>query len=772
MNSMIAAGSISDKRVKVALGATLACLFAWPAPMRAQDVSSEQVGEAVRKGSAYLTANVIRTHAIRTRGGSYSQIGVPMLGVLALLNAGVKADDPAVAALIQDVADLDNQAVYLVGLKCQVLAAASPAKYAKELQDAATWLAKAQTDVGNWGYGGATNRGHGDNSNTQYALQGLHEAANAGAIVPKEVWTKAQTYFANTQLRDGGWTYVFSGPQGANAYGSMTMAGLASLYICGAKLDVGGTKAFVNGLYPDCGKYRQNEALAAGLAWVARNFSVAENPKSPNRAQWLHYYLYGMERVGMISGLRVFGSHDWYREGAAYLVGTQKADGSWGQPYDTAFSVLFLAKGNRPVLVQKLQWKSMTVRNPMEWNRNIHDLENLTGFIADKFGKPVTWQTASLDLPISELRMAPLLFITGHDFPVFTPAEVAKLRQFVETGGTLLCEACCGSKAYQDGMRKFAVDLFPEYQLKPLPPSHPVFSSYYNLSDTYGLEAIEVGCRVGVFFSPKALSCLWEMQDFKDAKGKWSEMAFQIGTNIAAYATGKEMLADRLDKVVLAEAPHGATTQPLEVPRGAVRLARLIHDGDYDCDARCLENLSYLLRDKAKVAVVPASKHVSPTDEKLAEYPVLFMTGHSHFKYTPEQIKALRTYLDRGGFLLADACCGREPFDKSFREMVKQLYPEGALTPLPADHPLYAGRIGVPLGELRYRKALADELKSRGTTRPPLEAVTDGGRTTILYSPYDWSCALEGDKPFSCRGYIDEDGQKLALDLVLFAIGY
>ena len=275
-----------------------------------------------------------------------------------------------------------------------------------------------------------------------------------------------------------------------------------------------------------------------------------------------------------------------------------------------------------------------------------------------------------------------------------------------------------------------------------------------------------------MFFSPNALSCLWEMQDYKDPTRKWSEMAFQVGTNIAAYATGKEMLADRLDKVVLAEAARGPANQVLEVPRGAVRLARLIHDADYDCDARCLENLCTLLRDKAKVAVVPAAKHMAPTDEKLAQYPVVFMTGHAYFKYTPEQIKALRTYLDRGGFLLAEACCGREPFDKSFREMVKQIYPEQAIAPLPADHPLYAGRIGVPLGELRYRKALADELKSRGTTRPPLEAVTDGGRTTILYSPYDWSCALEGDKPFSCRGYIDEDGQKLALDLVLFAIGY
>ena len=46
------------------------------------------------------------------------------------------------------------------------------------------------------------------------------------------------------------------------------------------------------------------------------------------------------------------------------------------------------------------------------------------------------------------------------------------------------------------------------------------------------------------------------------------------------------------------------------------------------------------------------------------------------------------------------------------------------------------------------------------------------GRTAILYSKYDWSCALEGDSPYSCRGYADADGRKLALNLFLYAISY
>jgi hypothetical protein len=800
MITMANRGDNPGRRILIALMA----LALRAAPLAAQSVSSQEVADAVEKGKAHLKGGVVNTPApIRGDRPGMQGSGVVTLGVLALLNANVPPDDPSVAQIIPDIADMENSVTYLVALKCQVLAAAGPAKYAKPLQGAATWLAQAQLDNGAWTYGGGGGRGLGDHSNTQYALQGLHEAAKAGAKVPREVWARAAKHFQNTQISDGGWGYT---ENDRRSYGSMTVAGLASLYICGESLEAGGPKRFENGAYPDCGRYSQNDAIVRGLAWMERNFSARENP---GMKAWLYYYLYGMERVGMISGIRAFGAHDWYREGARYLVGAQKPSGSWGLDYDTAFAILFLAKGNRPVLMQKLEWQASvnrSNRNRLEWNRNRHDVENLLQFIGEKFGKPTTWQTTKLSLPLTELRQAPILYVTGHDFPNFNDAETEKLRQFVQAGGTILFEACCGSKDYQAACRQFARRLYPEYEMRPLPGGHPVFNSHFNLADTYDLEGIEVGCRVGVFFSPRALACLWEMKDYADSAGrKWSEDALRLGTNIAAYATGKEMLPDRLDKVDLAETPKIATTQPLEAPRGAVRLARLIHDGDCTADARCLERLCQELRDKAKVAVVASARHMQPTDEKIAQYPVLFMNGHAHFRYSPQQIKALRTHLDRGGFLLAEACCGRDAFDKSFREMVKQLYPEAdvalgpapadgneprraaasrpaasALCPLPDDHPLYAGGVGLPLGELRYRKALVDELKARGTSRPPLEAVcvdadgkpAAGGRTVILYSPYDWSCAFEGDQPFSCRGYLDEDGMRLGLNLALFAIGY
>ena len=117
--------------------------------------------------------------------------------------------------------------------------------------------------------------------------------------------------------------------------------------------------------------------------------------------------------------------------------------------YNTAFVVIFLAKGNRPILFQKLKWNG-------RWNRNINDLKNLTEFIGDELGKEGIWQTTSLLEPLSQLRQGPILLVTGHDFPRFNDANVEKLRRCVQSGGTLLFEACCGSEAFRKGFVEFA----------------------------------------------------------------------------------------------------------------------------------------------------------------------------------------------------------------------------------------------------------------------------------------------------------------------------
>jgi hypothetical protein len=73
-----------------------------------------------------------------------------------------------------------------------------------------------------------------------------------------------------------------------------------------------------------------------------------------------YYFLYGLERVGVLAGTEFLGEHEWYPVGARYLLREQKGDGSWasvksppnGHPadyMDTCYAILFLRRATLPL---------------------------------------------------------------------------------------------------------------------------------------------------------------------------------------------------------------------------------------------------------------------------------------------------------------------------------------------------------------------------------------------------------------------------------------
>src|SRR5262249_44402690 len=368
------------------------------------DEMAEKVRKAIDRGVKFLRDQE-EGHGDLEKSFVASRVvpgGLTALGMLALLNAGVPPDDPVIQRGLTYLRSLDpNQggATYVVGLQTMVFAAAGQNEDKERIQRNVDWLISARLmsgkDLLGWTYN--KERGIPDNSNTQYALLGLHEGYLAGAKIAPEVWESIRDYYVRTQFQNldarGGWCYrpFQGGGQGATL--TMTTAGLCGLLIADMDLKSSKRKGEVD-CDKDCGDDPEDEHIAKALDWVGKH--LPRTAGQIGALEHLYYALYGIERTGRFSGQRFLGENDWYRLGCEYLVKEQKQDGSWqGQSLDgapviaTSFALLFPSKGRTPVLMSNL------VHDPeTDWNTHRNAARTLANFASAELFKrqPLAWQ--------------------------------------------------------------------------------------------------------------------------------------------------------------------------------------------------------------------------------------------------------------------------------------------------------------------------------------------------------------------------------------------
>jgi len=119
-----------------------------------------------------------------------------------------------------------------------------------------------------------------------------------------------------------------------------------------------------------------------------------------------------------------------------------------------------------------------------------------------------------------------------------------------------------------------------------------------------------------------------------------------------------------------------------------IRIARLKYGGggDWYSDPSSIPNWLNEFEKRTGIRTHAEEKVIRASDEDLRAYPFLYMTGHGTVRMMPEEVEALRGHLENGGFLYADDNYG---MDKSFRELVRALFPEKELEILPNSHPIY-----------------------------------------------------------------------------------
>ena len=777
-----------------------------PAVGRAQ-ITPEAVRLSIKRSSDFLLTD-------QTPDGHWDEMGdfpggVTALVTLALLSAGVESDHPKIVKALDYLRGFtDPRETYSTALRTMALCAAGKARDRLLIERNVRYLESIQVrvpdELGGWDYGNPAVRS--DESNTQFALLALHDAAEFGVDVRPQTWRAARTYWLARQSADGGWGYrgVFG------SQGSTTCAGVASLTIIRHHLPE--EAATIKGDTVDCCGATPSAlqtSLSRGQAWLdSPRFSVAEHP-SGRQATYL-YYLYALERVGRLTGRRFYNGIDWYRAGAEILVTRQDAiTGRWvgnaglgeGQPHiATSFALLFLSKGRRPVVIAKMRGGERPTggvglpaalearlgrRGQPDRDRHPLGIPRLVAAVESAWDRKLSWQTIDIGpATLEDLLETPILLISGRDGLTLTKAEKEKLGSFVEQGGFVLIEAAggpgCLATTFDADVRAMLAEVFPGSPLKVLPPDHAVwFAEQKVVPDpevpVLGLEAC---CRTSVIYVPANMSCYWSLAGADDedaipaAVAADVEHRIDLARNIVAYATGRELPEKLRPKVALTD-----TGETAGGGRAILSIIKLSHDGGADDARQALPNLQLYARRELGLRVEVTGRVIAPeNDEVLLDHPLTFMHGRGSFTWTAAQRRAIGEYLDRGGFILSDAICASPDYATSFRENLTAAVPGSKFTRLPADHPLLTTALGgydvttVSVRETGVKDATGVIRPRIVRTAPTLEVLTVDDRIAVVFSPLDISCALERGSSPDCRGYVKEDAARLAMNILLFAL--
>jgi hypothetical protein len=345
-------------------------------------LTAQQVNDAIDRGARGLWDLVAKQ--CQQQRMKFGDDEVHVLCALALVHADAHKKIPEFDAALRAFLEKNephkivSHASYRNALFCMLVQAYGDPSFDPKLREAARWLLEAQGGDGTWTYsakippelftqkvrsgalqivGGepptldtrdAWHRQtpwqpvNGDNSCTQFGILGLHAAAASGVPLPAEAWQKVLDEVHKRACADGGWNYHTAT---SVSYGSMTSAGICATAI--ARYQLGQKRDFADDL-----------AIAHGLAWLDSHWKVGKHPKYGSETDYVYYFTYSIERVGQILNTEFIGSHEWYPEGAAWLVQAQHPDGLWvgesGQEkadprLASGFALLFLTRATPPL---------------------------------------------------------------------------------------------------------------------------------------------------------------------------------------------------------------------------------------------------------------------------------------------------------------------------------------------------------------------------------------------------------------------------------------
>jgi hypothetical protein len=704
-----------------------------------------------------------------TRGGQWS--GTTALATYALLASGESPQLPHMQAAIKLLEKSPVTGGYAVGVRAQVWGFLPPKpEYKAAMTRDANLLQNSMRTQGEargmfWYLPGKGPEY--DHSVSQYGVLGMWACAQMGYDTSRSFWADADNGWRRHQNKSGGWSYIAGAPAPwGQDTASMTAAGVATLIITQDYLHSADFAAMHGNV--------NDQAIEGGLKWMGEHF--AQVFADGNN---LLYSLYGVERIGVAAGRKYLGKHNWFDEGAAWLVQNQNADGSWGKgPPDmfaqngknvvtTSFGILFLVRGRAPVMMSKLTYDLTPAKGkpvPGLWNQRPRDVANLARWIGKEIERDLNWQSVTLEAPIEELLEAPILYIAGSQPLSFTDGDQAKLREYVQRGGLILGNADGGSVPFGQSFIKLGKELFPDYEFAEMPASHPVYVGEQFPREKWknkpALQHLTNGVRELMLLFPTAdPSRSWQSQ----SAAAMREDMFQLGDDIFLYTVARQSLQYKGDTYLVK--PNDALK-----PVKTIKLARLKYPGNWNPEPAGWPRLAAIVHNENKINLVLETVELGK-GQLAGKYRIAHLTGTTAWTMPAAALDDLRAFIKEGSTLIIDCAGGSTEFAGTVEASLAKLYPDAAhqlSTTLPPDHPLFKATTGqqTPIEWRRWTRKLLGNLRSHR-----LRTIEVDHRIAIFYSAEDLSAGLVGEAVDGITGYEPATAAALVSDMILFSTG-
>lgn len=193
-------------------------------------------------------------------------------------------------------------------------------------------------------------------------------------------------------------------------------------------------------------------------------------------------------------------------------------------------------------------------------------------------------------------------------------------------------------------------------------------------------------------------------------------------------------------------------------------IGRLHYDGggDWYANPSSLPNLLTAIRRATLLRVGTRERVVTLSSDDLWNVPYLYMTGHDQVRFSDGDIRTLRTWLTRGGFLHVDDNYGLDP---SFRREIQRLFPDREMVEVPLSHPIYHAVFEFPDGLPKIHEHDGKPAQGFG--------IFIDGRLAVFYSyQSDLGDGWEDPEVHRDPAIKHEQALRMGVNLFAYAVGY